>query len=107
MQIATLCYSLTIRKSNFVYQFQFPYEFHGKTFMEKSKICNERELQNYDADWYKNQYNAALICETSIKGCGCYNKKMATDTAELLKSAKRLNFSEGQVGCNNRIQIIQ
>ena len=67
-------YSLVIHKSDFVYQFQFLYDFFGKSFMEKSKICDERELQNYDADWYTSGSNSNVICETSIKGCGVSKK---------------------------------
>ena len=59
--------------SYFAYQIRFLY--YVDTFTEKSKFCDEKQLETLDTDWYRNQSNTYPICETSIEGYGLFQRK--------------------------------
>ena len=86
-----LC-ALTIPQSYFAYQIRFLY--YVDTFTEKSKFCDEKQLETLDTDWYRNQSNTYPICETSIKGCRLFQQKDHKNGETIEKGFKDRNKAE-------------
>ena len=66
--------SFIITYSDFTYRISFHHNIFGG-FQEKSKVCEEYDLQIYDADWNTNKshpdYTVWLHCMTALQVYGC------------------------------------